>query len=422
MVGNLYILQKLLQVSENDERIISVISYGSYARDDFDKFSDIDLYVFIGDDYFKNFDSEKWLESAFPVQFSYINSYGVTEVVFKYGTRGEFHFLPYSGAKNEIDGWKGKVFIKDAGRTLLIDKRGELEESIIEITETGIVEDRKKTIDETVKEFADGIIFEWNILQRKDLFRSYTLHFQNLRNCARLISLKYNKVEHIYSPRLLETFMDRVDFNRFRECIPRLEADSLTECLEKLLLYFIEEGKRFFTKKQEEILNSACERVIKRAYRIEIAVLKGSEVLFIEQTHKNPDKSYWLLPGGGREIGETDLQTAMRELKEETGLKVERIEYFNEYDTPPRDTYPYVKMFLAHYRGGEPSPGEEPEDPDGVFYKITAIKWFDLLKEKDIDELILKNGDYLEKKIRELSLYMNKLRRNLNDKTFDMGL
>jgi len=296
MVGNLYILQKLLQVSKSDKRIISVVSCGSYTRDDFDKFSDIDLYVFVDDDHFKNFDSEKWLESAFPVQFSYVNSHGVMEVVFKYGTRGEFHFLPYSEAKNEIDGWKGEVFIKDADRTLLIDKKNELRESIIEIAETGIVEDRKKAIDETVNEFANGIIFEWNILQRKDLFRSYTLHFQNLHNCARLISHKYNRIEHAHSPRLLETFMDGADFSRFKECVPRLETDSLTGCLEKLLFYFMEIGKSFFTGKQKEILNSVCERVIKRAYRIEIAVLKGSEILFIEQTHKNPDKSYWLLP------------------------------------------------------------------------------------------------------------------------------
>lgn len=36
--------------------------------------------------------------------------------------------------------------------------------------------------------------------------------------------------------------------------------------------------------------------------------------------HQHDGRSYWTLPGGGVEVGETPLQAVVREVKEETGL------------------------------------------------------------------------------------------------------
>ena len=409
MVDNLFILRKVIQKSRNDREVISLISYGSYTRDDFDKFSDIEFYVFIEDKAYENFDSNEWFKEIYYVENSYLNIHGITEVVFKYGIRGEFHFLPYSKAKEELNRWKGTVLIENITKTLLVDKRGELKDIISSVIHNGLVFNKEETVEELINNFANGTIFEWNVLQRKDLFRAYTLHFQNLHNLAKLISIKYNHTEHFYSPRLLETFLSKDDLKNFRECFPQLEINSLTNCLEKTVLCFLNIGKDIFNTEQKKLMEISCERIIKRAYRIEIAVIRGSKVLFIEQTHKNPDKRHWLFPGGGREIGETDLQTAIRELKEETDLDVKEIGYFHKYKTPQRDTYPFVKLFIAEYTGGKPIPGEEPEDPNGEIYQITDIKWFDLSKEEDINELIEKNGDYLSEKVTQLSHYVKNL-------------
>lgn len=49
-------------------------------------------------------------------------------------------------------------------------------------------------------------------------------------------------------------------------------------------------------------------------------------VLILDDTHEHvllvQDNGYWSLPGGAREIGEMLEQTAVREVKEETGLDV----------------------------------------------------------------------------------------------------
>ncbi|MCV0439865.1 MAG: NUDIX hydrolase [Hydrogenophaga sp.] len=45
----------------------------------------------------------------------------------------------------------------------------------------------------------------------------------------------------------------------------------------------------------------------------------------------------WALPGGCVDVGETCEAAAIREAEEETGLKVENVEFLGIYDDPDRD-------------------------------------------------------------------------------------
>ena len=50
---------------------------------------------------------------------------------------------------------------------------------------------------------------------------------------------------------------------------------------------------------------------------------------------KRRDNELWALPGGGHDVGETIEQTAVREVKEETGLDVEVTAITGIYTDPP---------------------------------------------------------------------------------------
>lgn len=57
-----------------------------------------------------------------------------------------------------------------------------------------------------------------------------------------------------------------------------------------------------------------------------ILVVDNGKVLLVKRG-KEPHKGKWSLPGGGQELGETLEDCARRELKEETGLEAEALEF-----------------------------------------------------------------------------------------------
>ncbi len=60
-----------------------------------------------------------------------------------------------------------------------------------------------------------------------------------------------------------------------------------------------------------------------RAIRVRVGVLiwRDGEVLLVR--HERGGRSYWLVPGGGVDAGETMIEAGARELLEETGYKVD---------------------------------------------------------------------------------------------------
>lgn len=68
-----------------------------------------------------------------------------------------------------------------------------------------------------------------------------------------------------------------------------------------------------------------------------IAVLIRGEDVLLVQRDKQPDAGLWGFPGGHVELGETALDAAARELREETGLVAEPIEYLTNVDVLRHD-------------------------------------------------------------------------------------
>ena len=124
--------------------------------------------------------------------------------------------------------------------------------------------------------------------------------------------------------------------------------------------------------------------------RCQGAILKGSRVLLIQHREHADGRSYWLLPGGEKEDGETVEEGVAREMSEETGLevKVEQLLFDEEFEGEPK-VYDRYLTYLCRIISGEPQPGYEPEVEASGLYSITKVGWFDLRDEASWGDEIL---------------------------------
>lgn len=93
----------------------------------------------------------------------------------------------------------------------------------------------------------------------------------------------------------------------------------------------------------------------------------NTEILLI----KHINSGHWSFPKGHMEKDETELETAAREIKEETGVDVILDPTFREtvQYSPKKDTMKVVVYFLAKAKNFELFPQEE---------EISQIRWVDI--------------------------------------------
>jgi ADP-ribose pyrophosphatase YjhB (NUDIX family) len=117
-----------------------------------------------------------------------------------------------------------------------------------------------------------------------------------------------------------------------------------------------------------------------RTIRYQGAIIRAHQILLIRHREKETGRSYWILPGGGIEPGETEEECIRREMKEETNLDVRVTSLLDEFSRQD-SVYRSFKTYLCEPNMGEASPGFEPEPDSASWYSITEVKWFDLQDE-----------------------------------------
>lgn len=99
-------------------------------------------------------------------------------------------------------------------------------------------------------------------------------------------------------------------------------------------------------------------------------VLKGEAVLLLERGHQ-PKRGWYDLPGGFMEAGEMPEAAARRELLEETGLKVPRLDwlgfYWDRYYLKGFGFFPTMNFyFIGRWRSGQAKAADDAAKAEWV--------------------------------------------------------
>lgn len=118
-------------------------------------------------------------------------------------------------------------------------------------------------------------------------------------------------------------------------------------------------------------------------------IFNGNKVLVIQQ-----QEGHWGFPKGHVEQGESEVETAIREIKEETNLDVQINEKYRYVETysPKEDVMKDVVFFVAKLIGGEISAQEE---------EVKTIEWLEI--DEAFDKLTFESSkNVLRKAIEDL--------------------
>lgn len=90
------------------------------------------------------------------------------------------------------------------------------------------------------------------------------------------------------------------------------------------------------------------------------AVVQDGKILLVQERSDNR----WCLPGGWADVGEIPSEMVTREVREESGFRVEPYKIIGIYDanrngTPLEFYHAYKLVFLCEITGGEARPGSE---------------------------------------------------------------
>jgi mutator protein MutT len=129
--------------------------------------------------------------------------------------------------------------------------------------------------------------------------------------------------------------------------------------------------------------------LVKRLYPTQPVVGVGAIIvcdgkLLLEKRKNEPGKGKWSIPGGLVELGESVEQTVVREVKEETGLEVEKPEHIDVVDNVVRDEDGKVKYhfviidYFVKLKGGTVKAMSDAEELRWV--SLGEVEKYDLTK------------------------------------------
>ena len=229
----LQMIDKTKSIAQNDKNISAVFMYGSFTKNEGDKYSDIEFYIFLKDK--EKFSAENWVSQIHPLALYFTNEFGSEVAIFENMIRGEFHFLT-NDQMEVIKSWDGLVEFSDFDKMILVDKEDLLTNTLKEI--------KTKIPDRTTSEntlwlsqsLFNVLLTTSNLIKRQEFAHAY----QSLSNTQKyllwLIRIETSQTKHWESPtKSLEKDIDPEWYSLFQQTTSRLDSTDIKTAFKNTL-------------------------------------------------------------------------------------------------------------------------------------------------------------------------------------------
>ncbi|WHF51032.1 aminoglycoside 6-adenylyltransferase [Chryseobacterium gotjawalense] len=229
----LQMIDKTKSIAQNDKNISAVFMYGSFTKNEGDKYSDIEFYIFLKDKEY--FSAGNWVSQIHPLALYFTNEYGSDVAIFENMVRGEFHFMT-NDQMEVIKSWDGLVEFSDFDKMILVDKEGLLTNTLEEI-ETKIPDrTTNKNILWLSQSLLNVLLTTSNLIKRREFAHAY----QSLSNTQKyllwLIRIETSETKHWESPtKSLEKDIDQDWYSLFQQTTTKLEPIDIKAAFKKSL-------------------------------------------------------------------------------------------------------------------------------------------------------------------------------------------
>lgn len=132
--------------------------------------------------------------------------------------------------------------------------------------------------------------------------------------------------------------------------------------------------------------------------RVRAIIIENGKLLTIKRVKEK--EIYWVLPGGGIEDGESDIEALVRECHEELGVNVEVGEFVSEDDFYWKGELEKIYFYKCEILSGEVGTGEGPEFQENSHYEGSFhVQWLNIselenydLRPENIKKLLIKDN------------------------------